>query len=117
MSETAKAHNLLLKEAIGPLMECCEEPMRKQLDNADYAVWRRNGERVICSSGRPFLVHTRYKIEAFLRPDTDGQEKAGQLKERLKAAGLRGVRELNRSYDLERNRRILNFLATVVEEA
>ena len=113
--EMSLKHNQILKDAIGPIMECSEEPMLKQINNADYAVWRKQSERTLYASGKPFMLLTRYKIEAFLQPGADGQGVAGQVAQNLRKAGLESVRELSRPYDLDMGKRMLNFVATVRE--
>lgn len=113
--ESNPRHNLILKAALGPLMECSEEPMLKAVTNQDYAVWRKQGERTLYASGEPFFRLTRYKIDAYLLPAKDAQEMAGRIRAALKDTGLRGVRELTRAYDITAERRQLTFMASVPE--
>lgn len=110
-----RRHNKILRDALGPLMECSEEPMLKAVTNQDYAVWRKQGERTLYASGEAFFRLTRYKIDAYLLPAKDAQEMAGRIRAALKDGGLQGVRELTRAYDITAERRQLSFMASVPE--
>lgn len=110
-------HNLKLREAVYSTgLECSEEPMRKELQGASYAVWNKSMERTLYASGKPIIKLTRYVIEAYLVMGENAQARADAIKGALAEHGFLSVRQTSSSYDALINRRVVSVTATIREE-
>lgn len=109
-------HNQKLRDALYPEIECAEEPMRADLTQNNYAVWRKLGERSLFASGKAIRRITRFKIEAYLLDSENAQGMAELLIDKLKAAGFESVRESSRVWESLINRRVVHLMCSLRED-
>jgi len=102
------AYSELMANAIAPLgLACSEEPMLNPPAGAAYITWRNLGEANVIASGRVYERRTEMSVKLLALPGGGWQPLADRLVERLKAAGLYGVRRAAEMWDEEKGRRVI----------
>ena len=111
------AYSELMAGAIAPLgLRCSEEPLLDPPAGAAYITWRNLGEADIIASGRVYERRTEMSVQLLALPGGGWQRIADSLTDRLKAAGLYGVRRAAESWDEEKGRRVITITCYVRED-